>query len=110
MDQRLLFIVDYLSGRYSKKALCIHYGISRLTGDKWIERYRIHGPEGFYERSRRPHRHLHTTAPEIADGRLNRVAPQPRSGGLVASFRDARPLALNSSLSPPVRCRCRRRP
>ena len=27
MDQRLLFIADYLSGDYTKKALCIYYGI-----------------------------------------------------------------------------------
>ena len=40
MDQRMLFIVDYLSGGYTKKGLCSHYGISRPTGDKWIDRYR----------------------------------------------------------------------
>ena len=67
MDQRIQFIADYLSGRYSKKALCIHYGVSRPTGDKWIERYRIHGAEGLCERSRRPHWHPDTTAPEIAE-------------------------------------------
>ena len=67
MDQRVQFIADYLSGRYSKKALCIHYGVSRPTGDKWIERYGIHGAEGLCERSRRPHWHPDTTAPEIAE-------------------------------------------
>ena len=30
----MLFIVDYLSGRYTKKGLCSHYGISRPTGDR----------------------------------------------------------------------------
>ena len=49
MDQRLQFIVDYLSGAYTKKALCLYYGISRPTGDKWIERFRIDGPERFRE-------------------------------------------------------------
>ena len=66
MDRRIQFIADYLSGGYTKKALCRHYGISRPTGDKWIERYRIHGAEGPCERSRRPRGHPHTTAPEIA--------------------------------------------
>ena len=33
MDQRIQFIADYLSGRYSKKALCIHYGVSRPRGE-----------------------------------------------------------------------------
>ena len=40
MDQRLLFIADYLGGGYTKKALCRHYGISRPTGYKWISRFR----------------------------------------------------------------------
>ena len=55
MDQRIQFIADHLRGLYTKKALCRHYGISRPTGDKWIERYRIDGAEGLCERSRRPH-------------------------------------------------------
>ena len=67
MDQRILFIADYLSGHYTKKDLCMHYGISRPTGDKWIERYHSRGPEGLHDLSRRPHRHPHTTAPEVAE-------------------------------------------
>ena len=66
MDQRIAFIADHLSGHYTKKDLCMHYGISRPTGDKWIKRYHHHGPEGLYERSRRPHHHPDTTAPGIA--------------------------------------------
>ena len=67
MDQRMLFIVDYLSGRYTKKGLCRHYGISRPTGDKWIDRYRTHGREGLDDLSRRPGYHPDTTAPEIVE-------------------------------------------
>ena len=67
MDQRLLFIADYLSGDYTKKALCICYGISRPTGDKWIDRFRIDGLEGFGEYSRRPRGHPRRTAPEIVE-------------------------------------------
>ena len=47
MDQRLEFIIDYLSGNYTKKALCLYYGISRPTGDKWIERFRLGRTRGF---------------------------------------------------------------
>ena len=32
MDQRILFIADYLSGDYTKSALCRHYGTSRRSG------------------------------------------------------------------------------
>ena len=67
MDQRVQFIADYLSGSYTKRDLCMHYGISRPTGDKWIERYHSRGPEGLHDLSRRPHRHPHTTAPEVAE-------------------------------------------
>ena len=68
MDQRMLFIVDYLSGRYTKKGLCSHYGISRPTGDKLIDRYRIHGShQGLDDLSRRPGCHPDTTAPEIVE-------------------------------------------
>ena len=65
--QRVLFIVDYLSGDYTKKALCRHYGISRPTGDKWILRFQIHGLERFGEYSRRPRGHPRTTPPEIVE-------------------------------------------
>ena len=67
MDQRIQFIADYLNGSYTKKDLCMHYGISRPTGDKWIARYHNCGPEGLYDRSRRPHQHPDSTAPEIVE-------------------------------------------
>ena len=50
MDQRVQFISDYLKGCYTKRDLCMFYGISRPTGDKWIARYDKHGPEGLYDR------------------------------------------------------------
>ena len=38
----------------NKSALCRRYGISRPTGDKWIERYAAQGKAGLVDRSRRP--------------------------------------------------------
>ena len=66
MDQRVEFIADYLDGSYTKKDLCMFYGISRPTGDKWIARFLSQGAEGLCERSRRPHRFANSTTPEIA--------------------------------------------
>ena len=66
MDQRVQFISDYLKGCYTKRDLCMFYGISRPTGDKWIARYDKHGPEGLYDRSRRAHSQPNATAPDIA--------------------------------------------
>ena len=66
MDQRVQFISDYLKGCYTKRDLCMFYGISRPTGDKWIARYDKQGPEGLYDRSRRAHWQPNATAPDIA--------------------------------------------
>ncbi len=61
MDQRIQFISDWLKGEYTKRALCRHYGISRPTGDKWIERYEAEGLEGLQARSRVPQHHPNET-------------------------------------------------
>jgi transposase InsO family protein len=55
MDQRVQFVGAWLSGRYTKSALCGHFGISRPTGDKWIRRHELLGVDGLKERSRAPH-------------------------------------------------------
>ena len=53
MDQRLLFLADYLRQIDSVTALSFRYGISRKTAYKWIKRYRA---EGILEtRFSRPH-------------------------------------------------------
>lgn len=54
MDQKILFIGDYLRGDADISQLCQRYGISRKTGYKWIGRYRSDGVAGLDERSRRP--------------------------------------------------------
>lgn len=54
MDQRVLFVADYLRESYSFTDLCDRFGVSRKTGYKWVERYRQEGVVGLYERSRRP--------------------------------------------------------
>ena len=80
MDQRVQFIADYLDGSYTKKDLCMLYGISRPTGDKWIARYHSHGPQGLHDRSRRPHRHPYTTAPEVAERIVETKLAHPSFG------------------------------
>ena len=67
MDQRVQFIGDLLSGQYSKSDLCRYYGISRPTGDKWIERYQRWGVEGLKERSRAARTHPNAVAPEVCE-------------------------------------------
>jgi transposase InsO family protein len=54
MDQKLLFIADYLRQTASFTELCLAYGISRKTGYKWKQRYEQQGLDGLEERSRQP--------------------------------------------------------
>ena len=67
MDEKLVFVADCLRGELPMAALCGDYGISRKTGYKWLGRYREQGPEGLVERSRAPHRHGRSMAPELAE-------------------------------------------
>lgn len=54
MDQKILFIADWLRGATSMSALCDAYHISRKTGYKWLKRYRQSGFDGLYDASRKP--------------------------------------------------------
>lgn len=61
MNQKVLFIADYLRGAPNFAALCHRYEISRKTGYKWVARYQEHGIDGLEEQSRRPHQCPHQT-------------------------------------------------
>lgn len=67
MDQRVKFIADCLSGRYSKSELCRAYGISRPTAYKWIKRYDESKAKGLEELSRAPHHHPNQTSEEVRE-------------------------------------------
>ena len=54
MNEKILFLADYLRGGHAFKALCQHYGITPKTGYKWVARYQDEGVDGLEERSRRP--------------------------------------------------------
>jgi putative transposase len=46
MDERILFIADYLRQVDSFSRLCERFGVSRKTGYKWVERYGQGGARG----------------------------------------------------------------
>jgi len=54
MEQKVLFIADYLRQVASVSELCAHYGISRKTGYKWIRRFQLQGMDGLNDQSRKP--------------------------------------------------------
>ncbi len=65
MEQKLKFVSAFASGHFTKTELCREYGISRKTGDKWINRYAEQGAKGLEERSRAPKSVANRTAEEV---------------------------------------------
>ena len=65
MDQKRLFIQDYIKGSFAMAELCRRYGVSRPTGYKWVKRFEDEGLPGLGECSRRPDGCSHETAIEI---------------------------------------------
>lgn len=67
MDERLRFIRDAQSDRFSMSELCARYGVSRRIGYKWLARYDDEGRRGLVDRSRAPHHCPHKIATPIAE-------------------------------------------
>jgi transposase-like protein len=55
MDQRLQFVTDALSDRFTMTEFCARYGVSRRVGYKWVARFQEDGKRGLTDRTRRPH-------------------------------------------------------
>jgi transposase InsO family protein len=67
VEQRLEFIREVLRGDLDKAQLCRRYGISRPTGDKWLERFVEHGMDGLNDLPSSPHHHPNQVADELAE-------------------------------------------
>ena len=65
MDQKKQFILDYLTGNYTKRDLCQAYGISRPTGDLLLKKYKSGGFTELGDRRKTPHTSPFQTHPEI---------------------------------------------
>jgi len=59
---REAFVKEVKAGEKSKSRLCREYGITRVTGDKWIKRYE--NGEGLADRSRAPFHVANRTPPD----------------------------------------------
>jgi putative transposase len=67
VGERMRFVVAAGSGEESVSRLCRRFGISRKTGNKWLERYDRFGAEGLKDRSRRPRHSPHAVAEDIVE-------------------------------------------
>jgi putative transposase len=65
MLERRHFIHDFKSGHWAMNELCLRYGVSRVTGYKWVERYQQGGDAWLVDQSRAPRSSPNETAPEL---------------------------------------------
>ena len=59
--ERHHFVQDFDSGHWTMSELCLRYGVSRITGYKWLDRYRQSGIGGLQDHSRAPRSCPHQT-------------------------------------------------
>src|SRR6185503_5790817 len=67
VDERIRFISEHNSGSWTMTELCERHGISRKTGYKWLDRYRMGGPAGLAVRSSAPRVHGRATADHLVE-------------------------------------------
>ena len=67
VEERIQFVDDALSDRFTMSELCARYGISRRVGYKWLERYEEEARRGLRDRSRAPHHCPHRIDPGLSD-------------------------------------------
>ena len=65
MRERMVFVRTWEAGLFTMKGLCEHFGVSRKTGYKWVNRYRDGDLESLADRSRAPQTCPHKTPAEI---------------------------------------------
>jgi transposase len=67
MEEKVEFICEWNSGKYTITELCKAFEISRPTAYKLIHRYEEQGIEGLLEQSRRPSNHPIKTVKEVEE-------------------------------------------
>lgn len=78
MDQRRLFVGEYLTGLWTMTHLCEQFAISRKTGYKWLGRYDSGGRPALADQSRRPHGHAAATSDRVVQRLLETRTRFPR--------------------------------
>jgi transposase InsO family protein len=80
VDERLRFVLGVGAGDLSVSALCRRAGVSRKTGYKWLERWRLDGAAGLEDRSRAPLSHPQGLEASIAEACLGVRRAHPTWG------------------------------
>jgi putative transposase len=66
-DERRKFINDWLKREFTLSELCLRFGISRKTGYKLLNRFRLEGEQSFIDRSRARLTQAHATSSEMKE-------------------------------------------
>ena len=80
MEQKIEFICEWRSGKYTITDLCKAFEISRPTAYKLIDRFEKMGFDGLKELPRSPRNHPNQTEEKIVDAILNLKKKYPRWG------------------------------
>jgi transposase InsO family protein len=80
LDDRLQFIAIYLNQELSMADLCRAFDISRKTGYKFVQRYRLYGPEGLYDLHRATYTHPNAIPEQVEEQILDLRAAHPTWG------------------------------
>ena len=65
MEQKIEFICEWRTGKYTITELCKNFDISRPTAYKLIDRFEKQGYEGLREQSRAPSKHPNETNEDV---------------------------------------------
>jgi transposase InsO family protein len=80
MEQKIEFICEWRTGKYTITELCRNFEISRPTAYKLINRFEKEGFEGLKEQSKIPKTHPNTTKEIIVKGIIKIKEKHPRWG------------------------------
>ena len=77
VSERMKLVADYLEGRASMSALCMHYGVSRRVAYKWVARFREEGVDGLKDRSRAPNHSPHKLSADMVNALVKAKKQHP---------------------------------
>ena len=80
MEQKIEFICEWRTGKYTITELCKNFEISRPTAYKLIDRFEKQGYEGLREHSRTPRKHPNETKENIINNILKLKTKHPLWG------------------------------
>jgi len=80
MDQKIEFICEWLSEKYSITELCEYFEISRPTAYRLIQRYEQNGIKGLMDQSKAPIHHPNCTKKEVVEKILDLKEDHKRWG------------------------------